>query len=87
MTIWRDWTGTNSVTGKPRPGATHSWWHYCLHCAKLTGPVAGPVGPRGWVADSDEGVPDVIADARSATSASPSGPRPAPNAHPNARSA
>ena len=22
MTIWRDWTGTNSVTGKPRPGAT-----------------------------------------------------------------
>lgn len=22
MTIWRDWTGINSVTGKPRPGAT-----------------------------------------------------------------
>ena len=22
MTIWRDWTGTNSVTGKPRPAAT-----------------------------------------------------------------
>ena len=63
MTIWRDWTGTNSVTGKPRPGATHSWWHYCLHCAKLTGPIAGPIGPRGWVADSDEGVPAVIADA------------------------
>lgn len=63
MTIWRDWTGTNSVTGKPRPGATHSWWHYCHDCHKLTGPVGGPVGPRGWVADSDEGVPDVIADA------------------------
>ncbi len=63
MTIWRDWTGTNSVTGKPRPGATHSWWHYCHDCHKLTGPVGGPVGPRGWVADSDEGVPDVVADA------------------------
>ena len=63
MTIWRDRTGTNSVTGKPRPGATHSWWHYCERCTKLTGPIAGPVGPRGWVADSDEGMPDVIADA------------------------
>ena len=45
MTIWRDWTGINSVTGKPRPGATHSWWHYCERCTKLTGPVAGQAQP------------------------------------------
>lgn len=78
MTIWRDWTGTNSVTGKPRPGATHSWWHYCERCTKLTGPIAGPVGPRGWVADSDEGVPDVIADALRHQCKPASAPKPKP---------
>ena len=62
MTIWRDWSAVDSNTGKPRPGATHSWWHYCERCAKLAGPIAGPVGPRGWVSDSDEGVPDVVVE-------------------------
>ena len=85
MTIWRDWSAIDSVTGKPRPGATHSWWHYCHDCHKLTGPIAGPVGPRGWVADSDEGVPSVIAEAlrhqckpRQATASTPTRPPRAP---------
>ena len=82
MTIWRDWTAVNSVTGKPRPGATHSWWHYCHDCHTLTGPVGGPVGPRGWVADSDEGVPDVVADALRHQCKPASVPKPKPKPTP-----
>ena len=62
MTIWRDWTAVHSITGKPRPGATATWWHYCFHCQVITGPIPGPEGPRGWVSDSDEGVPDVVVE-------------------------
>ena len=60
--IIRLWSSTNQLAGLPFSTSVASWWYYCLDCDKLSGPIPGTIGPRGPVADSDDGVPQEVVD-------------------------
>ena len=58
--IFRLWSATNNE-GLPYRNATCDWWQLC-DCGHLDRIDSDTRGPRGLLVDSDDGVPDDVAD-------------------------